>query len=691
MPPERTKVNLGAVSAVGMPPLPSHDEPKARRRRSLMTTAALASVLLALGAFTMQGNVQTSRATDAQSQALALDTLFSEARHAVALQEVHVRHYQVEPAVAVRTRFATEASMVTNALRRASRANNGQAKADAARLLAEQEAYRNIADRLFDAIADRDPSVPQLDRLQATPAFYTLQQDIDTVARSYHATAERQAAQLRDAQQRMLIGTGAGFTLGLGLLGMIWRLVLGYQRRLAEHADASQHLAMHDALTGLPNRTLFDQKLRSALDAARHAPDRQVALLIVDLNEFKNVNDTLGHQAGDELLVSVAQRLRDTAREFDIVARFGGDEFAVLLPDIPNLSAAEAVAKRMAYALRQDFRLSAGPAAVSGSIGLAIGPVAGEAEELVRHADAAMYRAKSSGRSVVVFHAESEIEAPNRLGLFGELRALLDSGDQDSQLVLHFQPQVRIADGAVTGVEALVRWEHPQRGLLLPDAFLPAAETGGLEIPLTYHLLDSAVGAAARWHRADHPLVVSVNVSPRCLLDDEFVPNVIAAVKRVDLPPRLLKLELTEHTLMAEPELAVSALRQIHDFGVLVSVDDFGSGFSSLSQLKRLPADELKIDRGFIRDLATDPDDSVLVRSAIELAHNLGLSVVAEGVEDLGALRILRDLGSDYAQGHALSAPVGAKALFAACAQAEQLARSVLAVGHPESLQRRAL
>jgi diguanylate cyclase (GGDEF)-like protein len=641
----------------------------------MMITAALAGALLALTTLTLQGNLRTTQATTAQSKAMALDILFVEARHGVMREELTLRRYLAGPTTDLWGRFTSEASIVTSALTEAGQVGGADAKLDSARLLAAQNAYRTAAERL---LAGAGHGAPAALTAGPTPSFEDLEEDIDKTTLAYQRTATFQAGALDDAQRRMVAGTGVGFALGLCLLAVIWRLVLGYQRRLAEHADASQHRALHDGLTGLPNRSLFDLKLRAALDAAARHGDRQVALLIVDLNEFKTVNDSLGHQAGDELLTSVAQRLRDTAREFDIVARFGGDEFAVLLPGIPNLAAAEAVAKRIAFSFREDFQLAAGTAAVSGSIGLAIGPVDGDADELVRHADSAMYRAKASGRGVVVYRAESETEAPNRLGLFGELRALVDLGDAGEQLVLHFQPQVRIADCTVVAVEALVRWQHPVRGLLLPDQFLPAAETGGLEIPLTYHLLDAGVAHAARWYAGGTPLVVSVNVSPRCLLDDDFVARVLSAVAVAKLPPHLLKIELTEHTLMAEPERAVSALRQIHDFGVQVSVDDFGSGFSSLSQLKRLPADELKIDRGFVRDLATDPDDSVLVRSAIELAHNLGLSVVAEGVEDLRALLMLRDLGSDYAQGHALSQPVCAADLPAARIRAELAAASVL-------------
>jgi EAL domain-containing protein (putative c-di-GMP-specific phosphodiesterase class I) len=283
-----------------------------------------------------------------------------------------------------------------------------------------------------------------------------------------------------------------------------------------------------------------------------------------------------------------------------------------------------------------------------------------------------MYRAKGGGGGVAVFDPGlDDAEAADRMTLYGELRALLDAGDPQARLTLHYQPQVHIADGVVTAVEALARWEHPQRGLLHPQEFLPIAESRGLEVPLTYHLLGAAVAQAARWNDEGRPFVVAVNVSPRCLLDDRFVARVCASVDDAGLPPHLLRLELTENSVMTEPERAVAALRELHDRGIKVSIDDFGTGFSSLAQLKRLPVDELKIDRTFIMGLTHDSEDAVLVRSAIDLAHNLGLSVVAEGVEHGAALEQLRRFGCDYAQGFGLSKPVPATDVRAACEQAE--------------------
>jgi diguanylate cyclase len=434
-------------------------------------------------------------------------------------------------------------------------------------------------------------------------------------------------------------------------------------------------MALHDPVTGLPNRTMFHRRLIGAIEALA-SPERQLALMMIDLNGFKAVNDTLGHHAGDNLLAEVGRRLKVSARDGDTVARLGGDEFAVLLPDIGDVAAACQIADRLAEALRHDFVLDVGLAAVSGSIGVAIGARDQSAEALLRQADSAMYRAKSDGGGVAVYDPRVDAEEPDRMALFGELRALLDAGDPDGQLALYFQPQVHISSATVTAVEALVRWRHPARGLLMPEAFLSIAESRGLEIPLTYHLLDVAAEHAARWHASGRPMVVSVNVSPRCLLHSEFVPRVQGAVARSALPRSLLQLELTERSVMSDPERSRDVLRQIRNLGIKISIDDFGTGFSSLSQLKQLPADELKIDQSFVRGLPDDAEDVVLVRSAIDLAHNLGLTVVAEGVERLDALALLHELGCDLAQGFALSRPSPDEDLLEACEQARRQTRA---------------
>ena len=641
-------------------------------------TAALAGVLLALAGYVIQGTVHTTRATEQQSHALVVDSLFSEARIAVAMQEVNLRHYQVEPSVAVEQRFAQVVLTANETLAQIAAVDTGQARADALRLRDEQLAYQALAEQLIALIADSDPAHVQLDRLEVTPAFYSLQDDIDEVSRAYHDAAQLQVSALRRTQVRLLIGTSVGFAVGLTLVGMILQLVLSHQRRLVEQAAASRHLALHDPLTGLPNRTLFGQRLQTALAGVTAAGGHQVALMVIDLNGFKAVNDTLGHHAGDVVLLESGRRLTAGVGADGLVARLGGDEFAVLLPRVAGIAAAAELAERLVAELRRDFVLDEGPAAISGSLGIALGPLHGAGDELFRHADAAMYRAKAIGGGVAVYDAAEDAESPDRMQLFADLRALLDSGDPDGQLRLYYQPKVRLGDAVVTSVEALVRWQHPERGLLPPATFLPVAESRGLEVRLTDHLLGLAVGQAARWRAAGHAYQVAVNVSAGCLIDPGFVARVLSAVAGAGLPPRLLCLELTETSIMADPDRAVGALHEIREQGVTVSVDDFGTGFSSLAQLRRVPADELKIDRTFVRDLTPGTPDAVMVRSAIDLGHNLGLSMVAEGVEDEAALLRLREMACEYAQGYARGRPVPAALLPQACRDAEQVVRRAL-------------
>jgi EAL domain-containing protein (putative c-di-GMP-specific phosphodiesterase class I) len=297
---------------------------------------------------------------------------------------------------------------------------------------------------------------------------------------------------------------------------------------------------------------------------------------------------------------------------------------------------------------------------------------------MLRHADAAMYRAKAAGRGVAVYDPKIDTDQTDRMALFGDLRELLDTGDPNGELVLYYQPQVRIADATVVAAEALLRWRHPKLGLVPPDAFIGIAETGGLETALTYHVLRIAVDEASRWNAEARPLIMSVNVSPNCLLDEGFVGRVRSVLADFRLPASLLRLEVTESGMTTDPDRALAALRKLQGDGVQVSIDDYGTGFSSLHQLKRLTADELKIDRTFVQDLAKDPGDAILVRSAIELAHRLGLFVTAEGVEDLAALAILRDLGCDQVQGFAFAYPVPSDAVLAECMRAEEIVRSDL-------------
>ena len=411
-------------------------------------------------------------------------------------------------------------------------------------------------------------------------------------------------------------------------------------------------LATHDLLTGLPNRLLFAERAAHALAEAHRSGARPVVLML-DLDGFKDVNDSLGHPYGDLLLQQVARRLTGVLRAGDTVARFGGDEFAVLLTDGGAESGA-AVAGRIAGTLEALFDLGDATVGVEASIGISAADDHEDLEEFLRQADIAMYKAKADRSGFAHFAASNNDGTPDRLTLIGELRQGLDC----EEFVLHYQPKVAVGSGELLGVEALVRWQHPTRGLLPPKEFLAVIEETTLFQRLTVLVLDMAI----RFCRTclDHGLrlPVAVNVSARSLFDPDFPEIVSKRLAEAGVPAELLTIELTEGTVMAYPDIALDILRTLRDTGIRLSVDDYGTGHSSMSYLKNLPVDELKIDRTFIANLISDRTDAVIVKSALDLGHNLGLSIVAEGVEDEATLDALMELGIDVVQGFHVGKPM---------------------------------
>jgi diguanylate cyclase (GGDEF)-like protein len=435
--------------------------------------------------------------------------------------------------------------------------------------------------------------------------------------------------------------------IGLALLyAVLFRIVARASRRL-------RHLALHDALTGLPNRTLFHERVERAIKGMR--PERAVAVLLVDLDRFKEVNDTLGHDHGDELLKVVAERLSGALRQGDTLARLGGDEFAVVLTDLPNRGAAAETAGRLHDALRRPFGLRGIAVELDASVGVALSPDHGrDVTTLIQRADVAMYDAKRTQGRVETYSTERDPYSPARLSLLGELRRAID-GDE---LVLHYQPKVALDGDRVTGVEALVRWQHPEHGLLQPDQFVPLAERTGTIAHLTRWVLDAALRQCAEW-RLEYPdLTVAVNLAAANVLDVGLPAMVKELLDEHDLPGNALECEVSETTVMSDPQRVSEVLAALRALGVRLSLDDFGTGHASLAYLKQLPLDEVKIDRAFVTSMANDDDDAVIVRSTIDLARNLGLDVVAEGVESESVLEALVDLRCSSAQGFYLSRPL---------------------------------
>jgi diguanylate cyclase (GGDEF)-like protein len=451
------------------------------------------------------------------------------------------------------------------------------------------------------------------------------------------------AAAIQREKRTLYLFLGIGFAL---LYAVLFRIVAGASRRL-------RHLALHDALTGLPNRTLFQERVERAIKGVGR--DRMVAVLLVDLDRFKEVNDTLGHDHGDELLKVVAERLGGALRQVDTLARLGGDEFAVVLTDLPHRGAAAELASRLHDALRRPFGLNGIAVELDASIGVALCPEHGrDVMTLIQRADVAMYDAKRSQGRVETYSAERDPYSPARLSLLGELRRAIE-GDE---LVLHYQPKVSLDGGEVTGVEALVRWQHPEHGLLPPDEFVPLAERTGTIAHLTRWVLDAALRQCAEW-RVDNPgLTVAVNLAAANVLDVGLPAMVQELLTDHDLPGEALVCEVSEHMVMSDPQRVVALLAAVRELGVRLSLDDFGTGQASLAHLKRLPLDEVKIDRSFVTSMADDDGDAVIVRSTIDLARNLGLDVVAEGVETADVLQALVALRCGSAQGYYLSRPV---------------------------------
>jgi len=440
-------------------------------------------------------------------------------------------------------------------------------------------------------------------------------------------------------------------TLWLVLATIVW----GVGRRLRATSQRNEFLALHDPLTGLPNRVLYADRVASALAASGRA-GTDVALVVLDLDRFKEVNDTLGHRNGDEFLRIVAHRLTTVLRPGDTVARLGGDEFGIVLPGV-GAETVELILRRLQDTVGQEAELGGVAVTAECSLGYAMWPSdADHADALVQRADLALYAAKAARASIVRYHAGIDEFDPQRLGLVAELRRAISGGD----LVLHYQPKVDAVTREVVGFEALVRWRHPVRGLIPPADFIPIAESTGLIGPLTQWVVDTALAQLSAWHRSQPQLVMAVNISARNLRDDlpGWILNRLAAHR---VKAHRLVLEITETSFATDPARATLLIEELSAAGVVVSLDDFGQGYTSLGSLGHLPVSELKIDRGFVVAMQNNPEDRAIVASVIELGHHLGLRVVAEGVENEAVCALLRDLGCDTMQGYLFSPPVPAE------------------------------
>jgi diguanylate cyclase (GGDEF)-like protein len=455
----------------------------------------------------------------------------------------------------------------------------------------------------------------------------------------------------------------AGLAGLLPLFAMIGGRISRLRERLRKSNEelrsalgAVRQIATHDHLTGLPNRVLFSEELQRALARAeRHS--RPVTLFFMDLDRFKNINDTLGHQFGDRVLQEAAKRLSSCVREGDIIARLGGDEFVLLVEELGDPPALAEIARKLLAAIANLGAIDGQDLNVSLSIGICAFPTDGrDAKTLLAGADIAMYRAKEQGRNrFVFFSAELQSHTPEKLSLEAGLR----HGLERKEFRVHYQPKIDMASGEITGVEALLRWQHPELGLLLPEKFIHLAEETGLIIPIGYWTLREVCARAKTWQAAGLPrLPVAVNLSACQFSQDQLVPQLAEILKETGMHPDLLELEITESMVMRDPEQAVQLMHNLRSMGVRLTIDDFGTGYSSLGYLKRFPINSLKVDRSFVRDLPHSTDDVAITRAVIAMAHSLQMNVIAEGVELKEQLDVLRKEGCDEFQGYLCRPPL---------------------------------
>ena len=448
------------------------------------------------------------------------------------------------------------------------------------------------------------------------------------------------------------------------LFALLVPLLVRVTRRLRRHAERIQHQALHDELTGLPNRPHFRNLISGALENAQRRGSH-VSVLLLDLDRFKEINETLGHRSGDELLEACAARLRELTPAGAMLARLGGDEFGVVGPGMSSREAA-ALAEDLRGAFQAPFLVREIPLVVEASFGISVYPDNGhDVDAILQTADAAMYVAKDRRVGVALYDGTLEQSTVDALTLVSELRPALER----KELILHFQPQIAVETGAVTGAEALVRWQHPERGLLQPGAFVPFVERTGAIKALSEYVLAGAAGQLRSWRDRGFDLGVAVNLTMFDLLDTKLPEQIADLLTRAGVEPYRFELEITESLIMGDPQRVREVVERLKEVGVRLAIDDFGTGYSSLSYLKSLPVDVIKIDRSFVMAMAANESDAAIVRSTIDLAHNLDLAVVAEGVEDAETLAELARCGCDFAQGYFISRPCDAAEFWTSVAR----------------------
>jgi diguanylate cyclase len=621
---------------------------------SRLAAGGLAAVFLALASVTLWAVMATQNAADSAAQSVVAGNALGQAQYYLDREAEYVSDFGRTHRTSELGRFFTASARFSGAV---SSLERQDVEADATlashMLLLHQKYVKAVTAYAADLTAHRLHAAASAHLARVLPVFAPLARIVNDRVGTERTRASRRLSSLRTQENSVRTVTLFAFLFGAVLLALCWRVLETFRKRIEAEERALEHQAMHDALTDLPNRTLLLDRMRQAVIRGLRETT-PVSLLLMDLDRFKEVNDTFGHHTGDSLLQQVGFLIRSVLRQSDTVARLGGDEFGLVLPNTTREGAITA-AQKLAEAFSQPLFVDGQSFHVGSSIGIAIFPEHGtDASTLLRRSDVAMYTAKRE-KSVYAIYAETQDQDSHvRLALSRDLRYAIER----QELVLQYQPKMDMRTHEVISVEALIRWKHPQRGLLFPDRFMVLAEQTGQIKSLSLWVLGEAVRQCNVWHEAGKALGIAINLSASSLPDSQLGDTIAHYLKQYGVPPSMLEIEVTESVLMSDPARAMQVLMRLHDLGIKIAVDDFGTGYSSLAYLKRLPVDEIKIDKSFVLDMISNPEDAVIVRSIIDLAHNLGLRVVAEGVEDEQTWSLLDSMNCDEVQGFFLSRPL---------------------------------
>ena len=606
-----------------------------------MATAALACVLVVLASF----SVIASRATNTRARAAAfaevLNESFQRAHFAVASEESLERKYRLEPSAEVRARYLRAGDDLLASLGKIERAGDPAMAGLARRARDVYTPYRAATEKLFAAVDARDTErVLAIDEHEGEPKFAELEDLVVNGAATQQVKVSDRIADLRRTSRLLTILTPIVFLIGFVMLAVFILVLRSYRRQIRRRA-------LVDPLTGMATRAVLLDAANDAIVAARRR-GRQSAVAVFDVDHFNEINDTLGHHCGDEVIREIGRRLRTQVGSDDLVVHCGGAEFGVLFVDVADAADARCRAQTIHDAMNAPLTIADLEFTVEMSGGLALGPGhTDSAAHLLRNADVAMHAAKTDHLKLAVYDPESDRHTPVKLALLGDLRRAIEN----DELALFYQPKLSMLTDCVVGVEALLRWTHPTRGNIPPDEFIPLAERTSIIGPLTTWVIATAAAQSRRWLDQGVGLPIAVNVSAHSLMDPTFASQVHRLLSAAGIGGDAIEIEVTETAIMNDPDRARTVLNELAALGVRLSIDDFGTGYSSLAYLRTLPVHALKIDRSFISHLAANSGDELIVRSVIELAHNLGLDVVAEGVETQHSVDQLRRLGCEQGQG----------------------------------------